>query len=407
MEAGHPLTRTLELLAEGVIEFAGFRVAAVSLVADGVLHTVAVVGDDDAAAQLVDQRTPVALLERELAPAEQWGALRFLPADRSGGHLAGHLWTSGAPPLAGADAWDPRDLICGLLRDSAGRLRGVLWVDLPTNGRRPDAAQRATLQMYVRLAERALVTALERDDLEVRVEREHAVAEYRRTLIDVLSHELRGTAAAIAHTVDALRAEPELGAAVEAGLDVVHGGAERLRSVVDDMSALAKLGRADVPLRALPADLAALARESIALHSAEAHGRGVAVDLDATGETVVDGDPEDLGRMIDNLVSNAIKYSEPEGRVVVRVAAEPDGVVLSVSDVGIGIDPADREHVFEEFFRSRSLAVRRRPGAGLGLAIAQRVATLHGGVIRVDSTPGAGTTFTVALPRPGVVRSVG
>lgn len=407
MEIDASLTRTLELLAEGVIEFAGFRVAAVSLVDDGVLHTVTVVGDDTAAAQLVDQRTPVALLQRELAAAETWGPLRFLPADRSGGHLADHLWVPDVVPLQAADAWDPHDLLCGLLRDHDGRLRGVLWVDLPDNGRRPDAAQRATLQMYVRLVERALVTALERDDLELRVEHERAIAEYRRSIIDVLSHELRGTAAAIAHTVDALRGEPGLGAGVVAGLDVVQGGTERLRSVVDDMATLVDLGRTDAPLRAVTTDLGAVAREAIALHAAEARSRGVGVELDVAGTPTLRGDPEDLDRMVANLVSNAVKYSEHGGRVVVRVVADPASVVLTVSDVGIGIDEADRDRVFEEFFRSRHGAVRRRPGAGLGLAIVQRVVTLHGGLVRVDSALGAGATFTVELPRAGAVPEAG
>lgn len=407
MEVDASLTRTLQLLAEGVIEFAGFRVAAVSLVLDGLLHTVAVVGDDSAAAQLVDQRTPVELLERELANADVWGSLHFVPADRSGGHLDEHLWVPDVVPRDEPDAWDSHDLLCGLLHDHAGQLRGVLWVDVPDDGRRPGAEQRATLQMYVRLAERALVTALERDDLELRVEHEHAVAEYRRSIIDVLSHELRGTAAAIAHTVDALRGESGLGESVTAGLDVVHGGVERLRSVVDDMAALAKLGRTDVLLRSLTTDLGRLAREAVALHAAEARGRGVTVAVEVVDEPTLQGDPEDLDRMVANLVSNAVKYSEPGGRVLVRVAAGPSGVVLTVSDVGIGIDAADRERVFEEFFRSRRRAVRRRPGAGLGLAIVHRVVTLHGGVVRVDSVPGEGATFTVELPRAGGVPQAG
>jgi signal transduction histidine kinase len=407
VEVDPSLARTLELLAEGVIEFAGFRVAAVSLVDAGLLHTVAVVGDDTAAAQLLDQRTPVELLERELAAADVWGALRFVPAGRSGGHLDDHVWVPDLEPLEDPDAWHARDLLCGLLHDPAGQLRGVLWVDLPGNGHRPDAAQRATLQMYVRLAERALVTALERDDLELRVAREHAVAEYRRSIIDVLSHELRGTTAAIAHTVDSLRAEPGLGETVAAGLDVVHGGTERLRSVVDDMAALAKLGRTDVPLRSLTTDLGRVAREAVALHGAEARNRGVTVELEVVERPTLQGDPEDLDRMVANLVSNAVKYSEPGGRVLVRVEPQPARVVLTVSDVGIGIDPADRDRVFEEFFRSRHRAVRRRPGAGLGLAIVHRVVTLHGGVVRVDSSLGQGATFTVELPRAGVVPEAG
>lgn len=403
MEVDRTLARTLQLLAEGVIEFAGFRVAAVSLVEDGALHTVAVVGDDSAAAQLLDWRAPVELVERELAPAEVWGALRFLPADRASGHLDQHTWVPDVLPLDLEDAWHPQDLLCGLLHDDDGRLRGLLSVDLPTSGRRPDQAQRATLQMYVRLAERALVTSLERDDLAILVEREHAVAEYRRSIIDVLSHELRGTAAAIAHTVESLRDDPALADDVAAALGVVHGGAERLRSVVDDMAALTKLGRSDTLLRAVTTDLGELASEAVGLHRAEARSRAVEVELDAPAGATLVGDPDDLARMVANLVSNAVKYSEPGGRVLVRVQAGQGCVALVVNDRGIGIADAERERVFDEFFRSPRRAVRRRPGAGLGLAIVRRVVALHGGAVRVASALGEGATFTVELPRAGAV----
>jgi len=391
------LGSTLQLIAEGVREFAGFDLAAVSIVSDGLLHTIAVVGDDDAVAQLRDLRAPVELVARELQNAEVWGDLHFVPAERAGNHLAGHNWVPDVVPLDGADAWDPMDLLCGLLHDGDGRLRGLLSVDLPVSGRRPGPAQRATLQMYVRLAERAVVTALERGDLEVRVEHEHAIAEYRRSIIDVLSHELRGTAAAIANTVDLLREHTTPDSRIVPALDVVDGAAERIRSVVDDMAALAKLGHSNALLRSLHTDLGAVVRDAVALHEASARLQGVTVELSTSGATVL-GDPEDLDRMAGNLVSNALKYTEPGGHVDIRVEAVAGVARLVVADDGLGIAPEDRERIFEEFFRSRDTAVRRRNGAGLGLAIVDRIVTLHSGSIRVESTPGAGSTFTVDLP---------
>lgn len=404
MEVDTVLSRTLQLIAEGVREFAGFDLAAVSLVGDGLLHTVTVVGDDEAIARLVDLRAPVELVERELEPAEVWGDLRFLPAERAGGHLTGHEWVPDVVVLDAPDAWHPDDLLCGLLRDDDGVLRGLLSVDLPRTGRRPDPGQRETLQMYVRLAERALVTALERGDLEVRVEREHAVAEYRRTIIDVLSHELRGTAAAIGNTVEVLRRRTGLDPTTRSALDAVDGGANRITSVVDDMSALAKLGRPGIALRVAPTDLGAIVRDVLGFHDGAARLRDVSVSLEVSGTTVVLGDPEDLDRMVTNLLSNAVKYTDPGGAVRVRVTgpdgADPaaSGVVLEVADTGIGIGAADSEHVFEEFFRSRDGAVRRRPGVGLGLAIVERIVALHDGSVRVASTLGEGATFTVELP---------
>lgn len=409
MDIDETLASTLRLIAEGVTEFAGFTLAAVSLVSDGQLHTVAVVGNEDANARLLDAQTPVELLEQELEPAEIWGNLRFLPAERAGDYLAEHSWVPDIVPLDVDGAWDPEDLLCGLLHDGDGQLRGLLSVDLPVSGMRPNLAQRTTLQMYVRLAERALVTALERGDLEASVEREHAIAEYRRSIIDVLSHELRGTAAAIANTVEVLRSRTDLAADTVSALDLVDRAAGRIRSVVDDIAALAKLGRADVLLRSMPTDLGAVVRGAVTLQGAGAQIHGVSVELDIAGDAIVVGDPEDLDQMVANLVSNAIKYSEPGGRVDVRVQVRPARgglprvVLLTVADLGLGIGQADQERIFEEFFRSDDEDVRRRTGAGLGLAIVDRIVSLHGGSIHVDSVLGEGSTFTVELPgaRPG------
>lgn len=327
MDVDPRLAGMLEVIAEGVIEFAGFALAAVSLISDEILHTVAVVGDDDAVARLMDLQAPVDLVRSELAAADSWGALRFLPAERAAGQLERHHWVPAIAPLPVDDAWDPMDLLCGLLRDGNGRLRGLLSVDLPINGRRPDQAQRETLQMYVRLAERALITALERGGLEEKVEEEQALAEYRRGIIDVLTHELRGSVGAIANTVVYLRGRPEWTDldGVESALRIVEGGAQRIRSVVENMSALTELGKTDIRLRTELCDLGRIARDAVELHAVFADLQHIDLRCDVVGDAIVLGDPNDLDRMVGNLVSNAVKYSDQGGasRSASRAATTP------------------------------------------------------------------------------------
>jgi signal transduction histidine kinase len=112
----------------------------------------------------------------------------------------------------------------------------------------------------------------------------------------------------------------------------------------------------------------------------------------------VRGSVGDLERVVQNLVSNAVKFTPAGGTVAVSVACRRDRVVLDVVDDGVGISEDDQAGLFTEFFRGTNPAALRVPGTGLGLSIAQRVATRHGGRIDVESQLGRGTSVTLLLP---------
>src|SRR5262249_27189914 len=105
-----------------------------------------------------------------------------------------------------------------------------------------------------------------------------------------------------------------------------------------------------------------------------------------------------LGQLVDNLLDNACKYSEPGTPVTLRVRAEDGGVSLAVEDEGHGIEPADLAHVFEPFYRSPQARKLGRGGVGLGLAVARRIAEAFGGELSVASTPDKGSRFELRLP---------
>lgn len=392
----------LQFIAEGATELSGFDLASISVVDGGVLRTVAVAGDSSARAELQRIRTPVEALLRELHRADSWGPLRFLPHDRSAGHIDEWVWTPTIEPVDAPDAWHPDDLLCGLLYDDTDTLRGVLAMDLPRDGLRPRAHQRRVLQQYARQAEHAVITALERNRLARGLTRESALAEFRRGLIDVLSHELGNSVGAISASADILRAG-ELPTSAERPLSIITRSTRRIMMLVDDMVMLARLGRPHEQGDAEQVDLASVVRGAAELADPQAAARSIALAVSTPERLVVLGVATDLDRMVTNLVSNAIKYSDPDSLVEVTLCrtTDDDGdpvVELRVADRGIGISTEDQARLFEEFFRSADHAVRRRPGTGLGLAIVQRVVAGHRGSIAVVSELGAGTTITVLLP---------
>ena len=109
-------------------------------------------------------------------------------------------------------------------------------------------------------------------------------------------------------------------------------------------------------------------------------------------------DPARLAQLVENLVSNAIKFSRAGGRVEVRVHPVGERVFLEVEDDGYGIPLEDQEHIFERFFRTSLASAQAIQGTGLGLSIAKTIAEAHEGTLSLTSTPGKGTTFTCELP---------
>lgn len=185
----------LQLMVESVTEMVGFEVAALSVVLDAGLVTVAYAGPEELREEVMTT-DPVTVLDPVLARAETWGRFRFLADEDVVGELPGTWIETVRDPLEGPDAWRPRDALIAVLTDEQGHLRGILSIDKPVTGKRPDARQRRLLERYAVQAERAVLTSFEREELVQQVA--HAEAARRlvrsasmpaRTSLDaVLSH---------------------------------------------------------------------------------------------------------------------------------------------------------------------------------------------------------------------------
>lgn len=178
-------------------------------------------------------------------------------------------------------------------------------------------------------------------------------------------------------------------------LNVVSRNTERLHRLVTDL--LSSAESRPMELERAPTNVAELVRASVDSARPHAESKHLAVTVEAPRHLRIMVDPLRFAQVIDNLVSNAVKYTEPGGEVTVSLTGFDDHIELRVADTGIGIDPAERDRLFTRFFRTKDVEERSIQGVGLGLSISKKIVETHGGRIEVDSST-EGSTFLVWLP---------
>lgn len=222
--------------------------------------------------------------------------------------------------------------------------------------------------------------------------------EVKDEFVATVSHELRTPLTSIAGYVSILLEDADLDAAIERKLRIVDRNTKRLTGLVEALLQEAHLVDGVLPLAPCEMDLAGVVAERVRAAEPTAMASGVDLEYDGASASVVLADPERIGQVVDNLVSNAIKYTPRGGRVRVGVECCDAGVELRVVDTGIGISPPDLERLFTRFFRTRAAMEAAIQGVGLGLSIAKAIVEQHGGRIEVASEVGRGSEFRVWLP---------
>lgn len=563
----------LQVLIEGAATLAGFEQSSITLRTDDWFEVVAAAGVEE---DFVGTRAPAASIELELARADEWGAWRFVPHERATAEALEYSHVPDITPLEGDDAWHPLDLLAAPIYDDQARLRGMLSLDSPRDGRLPSPDKLEALTRYADLARTLVLLALERaelservrlateareivrralgeptlgqvleacrhtvvkcfdavgmwltafetdgstfttwysvggedrdeppfsqiDDVVIRLARrywidqypaafsrddadhpglpaedakrllafvegiglgsvlfvplgvgmecmgflvltrlpdarrwtdderaaaleigrdlgravanarqlalERAVVDrlrkldtYRVEVVNTLGHELRNPLFSMSANLELLDVDT-LDDDGRRAVEAATRGATRMRAVMEDLLTMAQVSDPRREFESVVVDLRRVVDDVLEECSASADAASVACTAELPDAPArVPGQPDELHGMLANLVSNAIKYSDPGGRVTVRVLTEGDEVVLTVSDDGIGISRADQEQLFREFFRSTNPAALKRPGTGLGLAIVARIVDRHSGTIALDSERDRGTTVTVTLP---------
>ena len=218
-------------------------------------------------------------------------------------------------------------------------------------------------------------------------------------VVSTVSHEFRTPLTSIIGNLDLVLADTEgLDSPVVRRVEVAQRNAERLLALVSDLLMSAS---AAVHVHPRRTDLAGLVEASLGSAQAHAQASRVCLAMDVRGPLWAHVDPLRISQALDNLVSNAIKYS-PDGGSVRVSASTGDGLVrLHVEDTGMGMTAADAGRVFTRFFRSPAVRDGSIPGAGLGLSITKAIVERHGGSISCRTRPGHGSTFTLELPADG------
>ena len=211
------------------------------------------------------------------------------------------------------------------------------------------------------------------------------------------SHELRTPLTVIRSASELALSQPRSPEEYQETIEVSLKAAERMTNLVNGLLALTRLDSSNADFHLRQINLSDLASESVSLLRAIASEKQISLVSDLHSVQIF-GNPESLSRMIDNLITNAIIYNKPGGKVFITLKSNDDKAVLEIKDTGVGISEEHLPFIFERFYRVDKARSRLSGGSGLGLAICKGVIEKHNGTITVQSILGEGTTFQIQLP---------
>lgn len=269
----------------------------------------------------------------------------------------------------------------------------VIWVGEPGEQRR--AAYSVSSRMIHDPGDQSMAGLIVLKD----VTQELEAIRGRDDLVGSVTHELRSPLTSILGYLD-LVSESDLPEETRAHVEVASGNAERLLVIVNDLLRAASDAEKDLSMSFVPGDVAQIVREAVEANLVYAKSQDVELDIDVPATAPATIDPVRIRQVLDNLITNAIKYNRKLGHVLVRI--EVDRMIrVEVQDSGLGIPEADLSRIFDRFYRTRSARDSTVTGTGLGLAITREIIQRHGGELTVESVLGLGSTFRITLPSDG------
>ncbi|WP_036001899.1 GAF domain-containing sensor histidine kinase, partial [Bradyrhizobium yuanmingense] len=262
--------------------------------------------------------------------------------------------------------------------------------------------QDANTQLEDRVAQRtrALMQANRRLSAQwLRLQRANG---FKNEILGTVAHDLKNPLGVILGRTEMLKELISTGASesgVVAQVDHIRDATKRLTTMVDHLISDAMADAFDITIRREPVDVAALVKEVAEANQPLAVNKQQAISVTAPPNIVTMCDTDRIREAIDNLISNAIKYSPIGGKIDVTVVHEGSDTIVSVSDEGAGLSPEDLGRLFGRFQRLSAKPTAGESSTGLGLSIVKRIIDMHGGEVTAESEgPGKGSTFTITLP---------
>jgi len=251
----------------------------------------------------------------------------------------------------------------------------------------------ADLRHAVRRASSGLMLARRARELEAEKR------QVRFEFIRVLGHELKAPISAVMGYLYLLR-DRSLGDDLSAYDELVNRSTMRLdqmTKMIRDLLDMTRMESGRKHRNVEDIDLAACVREALDVGREEADRRGITIDVHGADPLPMRADRGEIDMVLNNLISNAVKYNRDDGRVDITLERKDDIITIAVADTGVGMTPEERDRLFGEFVRIKNAKTRHTLGSGLGLSILKRVVGLYDGTITVESEADVGSTFTVTL----------